>query len=105
MTDLKVELDQMRAQLSDFEALMEIADDNSDSLPRMKEIYKFVSDLVLSRKEKDARTFDSKHCQTEEGGITSFGGEVGFEHEGYNFQYEDQKVIISMKVCHTQGYG
>lgn len=105
MADMKVELDQMRAQLSDFEALMEIADDNSDSLPRMKEIYKFVSDLVLSKKEKDARTFVSKHCQTEEGGIMSFGGEVGFEHEGYNFQYEDQKVIISMKVCHTQGYG
>lgn len=96
--DLKRQLKELQDELTDVtDSLQEIeglfdAQNNKDksALPRMKEIYKLISDITK-------KTFDDKNCQTEEGGISIQGGEVGFEHDTFNFIYEDQKVLISVK--------
>ena len=98
LSALKDELSEVQTQLGDFESVLELSGNDDNSLPRLQEIFKFVSDLVGDKKKRDAKTFANRLCQTEEGGIDSFGGEVGFEHESYSFQYEDGKVLIAMKV-------
>ena len=89
----------MKEKLTDIEELFEdhISDKEGNAMPRMKEIYKFISDMAADKKTRDMKTFEPKACQTEIGGINSANGEIGFEHENHEIPYEAKKVTVPMK--------
>ena len=47
---------------------------------------------------RNAKLYLPKSCQTEEGGIRTSPGVLGFDHVEHDFQWEDKKIIITAKV-------
>ena len=96
---LKNELKDVKDKLTDIEDLFDgvITDKEGSALPRMKEIYKFISDMASEKKKRELLIFEAKAVQTEIGGINSANGEIGFEHEHHEIPYEAKKVTVPMK--------
>ena len=96
---LKNELKDVKEKLTDIEDLFDgvITDKEGSALPRMKEIYKFISDMASEKKKRELLIFEAKAVQTEIGGINSANGEIGFEHEHHEIPYEAKKVTVPMK--------
>ena len=47
---------------------------------------------------RNAKVCVPKGCQTEEGGIRTSPGTLGFDHDEHDFHWEDTKIVITAKV-------